>query len=67
MPFCVQLNATSMPFLSTSTGIVPSDVTVSAITSASTSRAASANALPGLYTPVEVSAWTNAITCGRSR
>ena len=40
-PFCEQLYAISMPFSSTFTGMPPSEVTQSAMTSASTSCAAS--------------------------
>ena len=55
-PFCVQLYAISMPFSSTITGIPPSDVTQSAMVSASTSCAASQIGFAWLNMPVEVSA-----------
>ena len=60
----MQLYAMSMPFSSTSTGMPPSDVTQSAMTSASTSCAASQIGFAWLNMPVDVSACTNATTCG---
>ena len=56
-----------MPFSSTATGMPPSEVTQSAMVSASTSCAASQTGLAWLNMPVEVSACTNATTRGRSR
>ena len=56
-----------MPFSSTSTGMPPSEVTQSAIASASTSCAASQMAFAWLNMPVDVSACTKATTRGRSR
>ena len=56
-----------MPFSSTSTGMPPSEVTQSPITSASTSCAASQMGLAWLNMPVEVSACTKATMRGRSR
>ena len=66
-PFCVQLYATSMPVASRLIGMVPSEVTQSAMVTAPTSWAAAQMASPDVKTPVDVSPWTNATALGFSR
>ena len=56
-----------MPMSSTEIGTPPSDVTASAMVSASTSRAALVIGRGSCNAPVDVSACTNATTAGFSR
>ena len=60
--FCVPAYATSTPHPSTSTGMPASDVTQS--TSSRASPFPAPSGAMSLRTPVDVSAWTTAITAG---